>query len=123
MRVEAVKVVLQVPYPVIPGVVGIRLCDENAYLVQCVFVDAACILGLVKVGLHFGKLSLELLVLGLQFGNLLGYVGATWLHLGIADVDYLLIGLYCFEERCFLFLLLPGGFVPFVDLELQAAFY
>ena len=113
VRVEAVKVCLQVIFPVMPGVGKAHTCDDVMHLLHCVFVIAAFMLGLVKAGQRLLELGAELLIILLQLGDLL--VG--WLHLGFAVVGRLLIGLFLLS------LVLPGVGVLLVCVVLDAFLY
>lgn len=106
-----------------PGYVGLYLCTDIDDLGQRVFIDGTLILGLIKVGLglinvglHFVEVFPELLVLGLQFDDILvGLPGA--------DIGYLLIGRLLISlgrPGFFLPFQLPGGGVPLVHLVLHA---
>ena len=113
VRVEAVKVCLQVIFPVMPGVGKAHIFDDVMHLLKCVFVIAAFMLGLVKAFLRLLELGAELVILLLQLGDLL--VG--WLHLGFAVVGRLLIGLFLLS------LVLPGVGVLLVRVVLDAFLY
>ena len=113
VHVEAVKVCLQVTFPVMPVVGGAHTCDDVLHLGQCVFVIAAFMLGLGKAFLRLLELGAELLILLFQLGDLL----VDWLHLGIAVVGRLLIGLFLLS------LVLPGLGVSLVRVVLDTFCY